>query len=53
MYQSPLPFQLGIGENDKLSNIAGNTDVFFQYKDLNNVDSGIFAFSDRNGAGNN
>ncbi len=52
VYQSPLPFQLGIGQDDKVSNIVGSTDVFFQYDDLNGDNSGIFSFSDRNGAGN-
>ena len=51
VYQSPVPFQLGIGPRGKVSSLAANTDVFWQYNDKGNVDSQIFSFSDRNGAG--
>ena len=53
VYQSPVFFQLGIGTDDKIAVIAPNTDTFFSYRDLNNNDSQVFAFSDRNGQGNN
>ena len=52
VYQTPVPFQLGIGPKNRIEPIIANTDVFFQYEDLNNVDSKIFTFSDRNGKGN-
>ena len=52
VYQTPVPFQLGIGPKNRIEPIIANTDVFFQYEDLNNVDSDIFTFSDRNGKGN-
>ena len=51
VYQSPVPFQLGIGPRGKISGLAANSDVFFRYEDKGNVDSGVFSFSDRNGAG--
>lgn len=53
VYQSPVMFQLGIGPRGKVSGLAANTDVFWQYNDKNNVDSPIFSFSDRKGAGAN
>ncbi|MFT5285304.1 MAG: hypothetical protein ACI8TQ_001466 [Planctomycetota bacterium] len=52
VYQTPVPFQLGIGPKNRIEPIIANTDVFFQYRDLNENDSQIFKFSDRNGAGN-
>lgn len=53
VYQSPVPFQLGIDSHNKISPIAPNTEVFFQYRDLNDDDSQIFKFSDRNQKGAN
>jgi len=53
VYQSPIPFHLGIGPNNKIVPIAGNTEMFFQWEDKENDLSPIFAFSDRNGQGNN
>lgn len=53
VYQSPIMFQLGIGPRGKISGLAANTDVFWQYNDKGNVDSEIFSFSDRKGAGTN
>ena len=53
VYQSPVPFQIGVDSHDKISPISPNTETFFQYEDLNNDNSQIFAFSDRNGGGNN
>ena len=53
VYQSPVPFQLGVGPAGKITPIAPNTETFFQYRDLNDQDSQIFTFSDRKGAGNN
>jgi hypothetical protein len=52
-YQSPVPFQLGVGYDGKVSVIAPNTDVFWQYEDRHTVDSQVFSFTDRNGGGNN
>ncbi len=53
VYQSPIPFQLGIGPSGKVEPIVANTDAFFQWEDRNNDRSDTFAFSDRNGNGNN
>ena len=53
VYQSPVPFQLGVDSKNKISPIASNTTTFFKYRDQDNVWSSVFAFSDRNGKGNN
>ncbi|MCP3915596.1 MAG: hypothetical protein GY711_08585 [bacterium] len=53
VYQSPVPFQLGVDTKGKISVMAPNTETFFKYEDKDNNDSQVFAFSDRNGAGNN
>ncbi len=53
VYQNPVHFQLGVNVHNKISPITANTTTFFQYRDLNDVDSQVFAFSDRNGNGNN
>ncbi len=53
VYQSPVPFSLGIGTDNMVRTSATNTKVFFRYKDLNNDRSRVFAFTDRNGGGAN
>lgn len=53
VYQSPVPFQLGVGPDNKIEQFNANTKVFFQYKDLNNARSEVFCFSDREGRGAN
>ncbi len=53
VYQSPVPFQLGISPRNKITTITPNSDAFFSYKDRQNDRSDIFAFTDRNGGGNN
>ena len=53
VYQSPVPFQLGVSAANRISTMSTNTKMFFQYRDKQGDDSDIFAFSDRNGAGNN
>ncbi len=53
VYDSPVPFQLGVDANDKITQFWANTKVFFQYRDLNGNQSPIFSTSDRNGNGNN
>lgn len=52
VYQSPLPFQLGINAHGKIAQFSANTKTFFRYRDLNGQRSDVFAFSDRNQAGN-
>ncbi len=53
VYQSPVPFQLGVGPDNKISPISPNTEVFFRYLDEQDRRSDVVAFSDRNGKGNN
>jgi len=53
VYQTPVPFQLGIDARNKITQIAPNTETFFQYDDFKNDNSGIITFSDRNGKGSN
>lgn len=53
VYQSPVPFQLGVGPRGKITQVSSNTKMFFVYEDRNNTDSEVFAFSDRNANGNN
>jgi len=48
-YQSPVPFQLGIGPDSRISTMSANTKVFFQWFDRFGTPSKVFAFSDRNG----
>lgn len=51
VYQTPLPFQLGINAHGKIGSLSANTKTFFRYKDINNEQSAVFAFTDRNGGG--
>jgi hypothetical protein len=51
-YQTVVPFLLGVNTRHKITQVASNTKVFFQWIDRNNDLSRIFAFSDRNGLGN-
>ena len=51
-YQTPVPFQLGVGPDNRITQFSANTKVFFTWQDRNGVDSQAFTFSDRNGAGN-
>ncbi|HED66381.1 MAG TPA: hypothetical protein ENJ09_12610 [Planctomycetes bacterium] len=53
VYQTPVLFQLGVGVDGKIGPIAANSDMFFQWEDRNNQNSGVFAFSDRNATGAN
>ncbi len=53
VYQSPVPFFLGIGMDNQIRTSATNTKVFFRYTDLNQDRTPVFAFSDRNGGGAN
>jgi len=51
-YQSPVYFLLGVNTRHRITQVSSNTKVFFQWIDRNNDRSQIFAFSDRNGFGN-
>jgi len=53
VYQTPVVFQLGVGTDNKVQPITPNTETFFKWEDRNNDQSEVFAFTDRNGGGNN
>ena len=53
VYQSPIFFQLGVNSRNKITQTAANTKVFFQWRDDRGNFSKTFAFTDRNGNGNN
>lgn len=53
VYQSPVPFQLGVGADNTIKQFSSNTKMFFKWEDRLNVDSEIFSFSDRKGQGSN
>jgi hypothetical protein len=52
-YQSPLFFQLGVNTRGKIAQFSSNTKVFYRWQDQNGTLSRRFAFTDRNGEGNN
>ena len=52
VYQSPVPFQLGVGAKNKIQTFSTSTKMFFAYEDINNVRSNFMGFSDRKGQGN-
>lgn len=53
VYQSPVPFTLGIGMDNQIRTTATNTKVFFRYRDFQGNRTPVFAFTDRNGGGAN
>lgn len=53
VYQTPVPFQLGVTANGKVDQFSPNTKVFYSWIDRQGTKSRVFQFSDRNGAGNN
>lgn len=52
-YQTPVPFQLGVSTHNEISVMSPNTLVFFGWRDRHRDNSRVFAFTDRNGHGNN
>jgi len=50
-YQSPLFFQLGIGADNKITQISANTKVFYRWRDRNGQFTRVFSFGDRQGNG--
>jgi hypothetical protein len=52
-YISPIPFFLGVNSRDKIAQISPAEKMFFRYFDLNGNESDVYAFTDRNGIGNN
>lgn len=53
VYQTPVPFQLGVGANGKIDQFSPNTKTFYSFIDRQGTRSRVFQFSDRNAAGNN
>ena len=53
VYQSPVPFQLGVGPRGKITQVSSNTKMFYRYRDKDNDFSKIYTFSDRNANGDN
>ena len=51
-YQSPLFFQLGVNTRGRITQFSANTKVFYRWEDQAGVLSRTFAFTDRNGKGN-
>ena len=53
VYQSPVMFILGVNADNRITQISAAEKVFYRYTDLAGNTSQVFAFSDRNGNGNN
>lgn len=52
-YITPVPFYLGVNSRGRIAQAAPGMQMFYRYRDLNGVESQVFAFSDRRGNGNN
>ncbi|MBW2463095.1 MAG: hypothetical protein JRH11_15705, partial [Deltaproteobacteria bacterium] len=52
-YITPVPFYLGVNSRGRITQTAPGTAVFYRYEDLNGDESQVFAFTDRQGNGNN
>ncbi|MCA9604512.1 MAG: hypothetical protein KC619_02885 [Myxococcales bacterium] len=52
-YITPVPFYLGVNARGRVTQMSSGTQLFYRYFDLNGVESQVFAFSDRQGNGNN
>lgn len=53
VYQTPVPFYMGVNSRGKITQIGTHEKVFYRYIDLNGNESAVLAFSDRLGEGNN
>ena len=53
VYQNPIPTYLGINSRGYITQISPAEKMFYRYRDINETDSQVFAFSDRLGEGNN
>lgn len=53
VYQTPIPFYLGVNSRGKITQISPAEKWFYRYIDFNGQESAVFAFSDRLGEGNN
>lgn len=52
-YITPVPFYLGVNSRGRITQMAAGMQMFYRYFDLNGTESDVFAFSDRQGNGNN
>ncbi len=48
-----MPFYLGVNSRGKVAQTAPGIQMFYRYEDLNGNESQVFAFTDRQGNGNN
>jgi hypothetical protein len=53
VYQNPIPTYLGINSRGYITQISPAEKMFYRYRDIEENDSDVFAFSDRLGEGNN
>ena len=59
VYQTPVPFQLGVNSHGEIAQFSANTKTFFRYNDNDpnklpeERRSQVYHFSDRNGQGSN
>jgi len=53
IYSNPILMTLGVGSRSEITQQQPGMKMFFRYVDLNGIESQVFAFSDRNGNGNN
>lgn len=52
-YITPVPFQLGVNPRGRVAQVSPGIAMFYRYFDLNGEESQVFAFTDRQGNGNN
>lgn len=52
-YISPVNMYLGVNSKGKITQFSAGMKIFYRFTDRNGTDSQVFAFSDRNGNGNN
>jgi hypothetical protein len=52
-YITPVPFYLGVNARGQVTQTSPGIQTFFRYQDINGNESDVFAFSDRQGNGNN
>jgi hypothetical protein len=51
IYQSPVPFQLGVSPNGKVDSLCPSTETFWFYEDRDGDLSEVITFTDRQGKG--
>ncbi|HJL20546.1 MAG TPA: hypothetical protein RMH99_33120 [Sandaracinaceae bacterium LLY-WYZ-13_1] len=52
-YITPVPFYLGVNGRGRITQLQPGIQMFYRYFDFNETESDVFAFSDRQGNGNN